>query len=149
MKLLPALLIAVGITGFLSCKKTDTEALSNTQLLTKKSWKMVALTQTLPGGEMQDMFAPVSPCYQDDEFVYQANLVFEANAGAAKCNDTDPQVFSSGTWKFINNETAVERIVTSGLGIGTTTYSVTTLTETTLKLKATDSGIEYNLSFSH
>jgi len=149
MKPIHTLLIAVCISSFFSCKKSDTAKLSNTQLITQRSWKLVAFTQTLPGGEVQDMYAPMSACYRDDEFVYRANLTYEANAGAVKCNDTDPQVFSSGTWKFINNETAVERIVTSGLGIGTTTYSVTTLTETTLQLKATDSAIEYNLRFSH
>ncbi len=149
MKLLPAQIIALCISSVCSCKKNDTVILSNTQLISQQTWKLVAFTQTLPGGVVQDMFAPMYACYLDDEFVYRSNMTFESNAGSAKCNDTDPQVFSSGTWKFINNETTLERIVTSGLGIGSTSYSVTILTAATLKLKATGGGNEYNLSFSN
>jgi hypothetical protein len=142
------ILLALSVC-FVSCKKEEAAKTSNTELISKKSWKLIALTQTLSTGEVQDMYAPMSTCYRDDEFIYRSNLSFEANAGVIKCVGTDPQIFASGTWKFINSETAVERTTTSGLGIGTTVYSVITLTETTMKLRATDGGIAYNLSFSH
>jgi len=132
-----------------SCKKEKPAPISNTELISGKAWKLVAFTQTLSTGQVQDIFAPMSACYRDDEFLYRANLSFEANAGVVRCNDSDPQIVSSGTWKFIHNETAVERTVTSGSGIGTTTFTVTALTTTTLELRATDGGIQYDLGFSH
>lgn len=142
-------ILVIAAICFISCKKEEAAKASNTELISKKSWKLVALTQTLSTGEVQDMYAPMSTCYRDDEYIYRSNLTFEGNAGVSKCTASDPQVFASGTWKFINNETAVERTTTSGIGIGTSIFSVVTLTETTMKLRATDSGTEYNLTFSH
>jgi len=135
---------------FTSCKKDEAAKRSSTELISKQSWKLTAGTQQqLPAGSVQDIFAPMSACYRDDQFVYNANLTYEGNAGVTKCNPADPQVFASGTWKFINSETQVERITTSGIGVGTIVFSVMTLTESQLKLKATDSGFEYILTFSH
>ena len=135
---------------FTSCKKDEAAERSSTELISKQSWKLTAGTQQqLPAGSVQDIFAPMSACYRDDQFVYNANLTYEGNAGVTKCSPADPQVFASGTWKFINSETQVERITTSGIGVGTIVFSVMILTESQLKLKATDSGFEYILTFSH
>lgn len=132
-----------------SCKKHTPESRSNTQLITSQSWKLTALTQTLSTGDVQDMFAPMSACYRDDEYVFKANQAYESNAGAAKCSSTDSQVFASGTWKFINNETEVERVTTAGLGIGVVVFKLLVLTETQLKLTSQEGGIQYTLTFSH
>jgi len=148
MKLFSPFILVVIV--FASCKKDEAAKLSNTQLISKQWWKLTAGTQQqLPAGTVQDIFAPLSACYRDDEFVYNANLAYEGNAGAVNCSPADPQVFATGSWKFINNETQVERITASGIGIGTIVFSVIVLSETQLKLKATDGGFEYVLTFSH
>ena len=148
MKLFSSFIFALII--FTSCKKDEAAKRSSKELISKQSWKLTAGTQQqLPAGSVQDIFAPMSACYRDDQFVYNANLTYEGNAGVTKCSPADPQVFASGTWKFINSETQVERITTSGIGVGTIVFSVMTLTESQLKLKATDSGFKYILTFSH
>lgn len=145
----PFMLLLIAAACFTSCKKDNAAKLSGTQLISKQSWKLTALTQTLSTGEVQDMFAPMSACYRDDEYVYRADLTCESNAGATKCLSTDPQVFSSGTWKFINSEKGLERTITYGLGMGVVVFKVVVLTETQLKLASEDSGITYTLTFSH
>ena len=148
MKALMLLLLSAAC--LVCCKKEEAAKSSNTELISKLPWKLIAGTQQqLPAGSVQDIFAPMSACYRDDQFVYNANLTYEGNAGVTKCSPADPQVFASGTWKFINSETQVERITTSGIGVGTIVFSVLTLTESQLKLKATDGGFEYILTFSH
>lgn len=132
-----------------ACKKDSAATLSNTQLITKQLWKLTALTQTLSTGVVQDMFAPMSACYKDDQYVYKANLGYESNAGTTKCDPSDPQVFASGTWKFINSETELERTTTAGLGVGVVIFKILVLTETQLKLTSEDGGIQYTLTFSH
>jgi len=146
----PYMMLLIAAACFFSCKKDEAAKRSSTELISKQSWKLIAGTQQqLPAGSVQDIFAPMSACYRDDQFVYNANLTYEGNAGITKCSPADPQVFASGTWKFINNETQLERTTTSGIGVGTIVFSVMTLTESQLKLKATDSGFEYILTFSH
>lgn len=146
----PLILLLITAACFSSCKKTDPATLTKLQLISQQSWKLIAGTQQqLPAGTVQDLFAPMSACYRDDEYVYSANLNYEGNAGAAKCAAADPQVFATGTWRFINNETQVERTTTAGIGIGTVIFQVVQLTESRLQLKSTDANFEYLLTFSH
>ncbi len=132
-----------------SCKKE--EAPSQTELLTKQPWKLTSFIQKkLSTGAEQDNFAPMSDCYKDDNFVYKPDMSFEGNAGAIKCNNTDPQVFQSGSWSFKNNETIIETVISSGLSAGSIfEYTVTSITPTTLKMHTVQGGNDYLFTFSH
>jgi len=146
----PFIFLLLAAACIISCKKEEAAKCSNTQLISQQTWKLIAGTQQqLPAGTLQDVYAPMAACYRDDEFVYKSDLTYEGKAGAVKCNAADPQIFATGTWKFINNETQVERITDTGIGMGTVVFSVMALSETQLILKATEGGFEYILTFSH
>jgi hypothetical protein len=148
--------IATSILSFLiitlslsSCKK-DNE-LSKSELLTKQPWKMtVFIEKNLSTGTEQDKFGPMSACYKDDDFVYKPDMSFEANAGTTKCDPADPEVFQTGSWRFKDNETILETVITSGLSTGSTfEYDVISITATELRLHTVQSGSDYQFTFSH
>lgn len=148
--------ITKSIIGFLtavvmlsSCKKD--KDLSKTTLLTNKPWTLTAFIQkSLTTGAEQDNYAPMSACYKDDNFVYKPDMNFEANAGATKCSNSDPQVFQSGSWRFTNNETILETNIATGLSAGSVfEYAVTSITATELKMHTVQGGSDYIFTFSH
>jgi hypothetical protein len=67
-------------------------------------------------------------CQKDDITVFKANMTYEENEGATKCDNDDPQVFDEGTWSFKDNET---KIVKDGIEI-----TITQLDNTTLQVVA-------------
>ena len=135
-------------TGLLACKKE--ENLTKTELLSKQSWILRAYTSTrLSDGVVVDAYAPMSDCYKDDQYVYNANMTYEGNAGATKCSAADPQVFSTGSWQFKNNETVLERTIVSGIGIGTTEFEIVSLSTHELSLRLEDGSNRHELRFSH
>ena len=139
------LMVAAVLT---SCKK-DT-ALSKTELLTKQPWKLTAYIQKdISTGVEQDNFAPMTACYKDDNYVYKPDMSYEGNAGVTKCSNTDPQVFQTGTWSFKNNETILERIITSGVGTGTIEFTVTSITATELKVHTIQGSNDHIFTYSH
>lgn len=94
-----------------SCKKDDdpTPAKTKTQLLTQANWKLVkAEIRSSPTAAWSDYTAFLSACEKDNLTVFRANLTYENNEGATKCNPTDPQIVDSGTWAFLNNETQIQ-----------------------------------------
>ena len=83
MKALMLLLLSAAC--LVCCKKEEAAKSSNTELISKLPWKLIAGTrQQLPAGTIQDLYAPMSACYRDDQYVYKASLVYEGNAGTVK-----------------------------------------------------------------
>lgn len=131
-----------------SCKKDEQH--NKTELLTRGSWKLKAYTVTrLSDGLVTDAYAPISACYRDDQYIYKPDMSYEGNAGATKCAASDPQIFSMGTWHFKNNETTLERTITSGTGIGTIEFTVASVTVNELRLSVEDGGNRHDLRFEH
>lgn len=129
-----------------SCKK-DKET-SKKELLTNQPWKLTSFIQkNLSTGAEQDNYAPMSACYKDDLYVYKADYSFEANAGATKCNSTDPQVFQTGSWSFKNNETVLETAI-AGSG-NVFEYTIISISGSELKMHTIEAGNDYIFTFSH
>ncbi len=145
---LPALAIVLLCTG---CSKDKGQpAESKTTLISKQSWTLRAYSVIrISDGFTQDGFAPMSACYKDDQYVFMANNTYEGNAGATKCDPADPQVFQTGTWRFTNSETRLERTITTGSGIGTFEFTVSALSATELTIQTEDAVYRHILSFSH
>lgn len=96
--------LAIAAITFVGCSKDDnnsstTPTLSKTQLLTGHSWKETA---TYFDGTP----FPVDSCDMDNIINFYTNGIQTEDAGAIKCNVTDPQVDST-TWSFTDNETKV------------------------------------------
>ena len=76
--------------------------------------------------------------YKDDQYVYRAKRSYEGNTGVSKCAASDLQIFSTDTWRFKTNETIVERIITSGVCLGTADFNVPALSDSELKISLED-----------
>ena len=105
------LLLTIGTTILFSssCKPVEEEntpsnptPASKTELLTSKVWKVTAFT--LDG---QNFFSQLDDCEKDDLTTFKTNGSFIEDEGATKCNVSDPQIITSSTWKFIDNETKI------------------------------------------
>ena len=99
-----------------SCKKdADSPApvvtkKTKTELLTAGSWVMTGMKTN-----SVDLFPFLPNCQKDNFFTFKANGTYIDDEGKTKCDLGDPQT-STGSWKFIANET---KIVLDGLDTST------------------------------
>lgn len=137
----------------ISCKE-DAPVPSKTELLTSKSWKWIAGTISpaydifgigVPLGE--DYFSRAPTCWQDDLWIFTTANKFIHDEGTSKCNISDPQIYTQGTWKF---ETGDSIIKISENGSSEFSWKVTELTSTSLKIVETikDNGQTYTFQYS-
>jgi hypothetical protein len=141
------LLMIIGITNTLSCKKDKDEAAAKTktELLTTGSWKLNSYTSTPAydwygnGVYATDILAALNPCEADGFDTYKINGIVEINEGALKCGPTDPQTFTA-TWGFTDNE---NKIIYDGFD----EYELVELTATTMRLQQTF--VENGVSYTH
>jgi hypothetical protein len=82
---------------FSSCDKNDNPPPSNTDHITKSSWKF---DKAMSGST--DVSAFINACYKDNVMTFQANGNGTLDEGATKCNAADPQSVNF-TWNFTNN----------------------------------------------
>ena len=144
MKKLLLSLTVLSVIGFSSCsdKKTDDpqpKAKSRTELLTSAHWQMIAGTivppitidifgQTVTISDIFD-FTGAEPCSKDDLQIFNTDGTITNDEGPTKCDPSDPQTSSGGTWAFFENDTKL-RMIDDG---DTTIINVTELSTTTLK----------------
>lgn len=105
---------------------------SKTTLLTQSDWVRTSLMITINTNPPYDDHQTSAPCIRDNRWVFRTNGSYELNQGPTKCNVGDPQIIETGSWSFANNETK--------LTIGTSTFTIDQLTETTMVLTYTYSG---------
>lgn len=116
-----------------SCSKENASNASKTQLLTQKSWRLTGARSQINGGLWNDDFAIGLPCVKDNIWTFTTAGTYIVEEGATKCNGTDPQVISSGTWVFTNNETNLVADILGTAGSGDL-LNILTLDQNTLKL---------------
>ncbi|TVT41295.1 hypothetical protein FNT36_07515 [Hymenobacter setariae] len=129
-----ACLLFLGIAALGACKKDgeSTPAPSRTDLLTAKSWRLTTINATLNGSPLPSSLIPA--CYNDDLFKFNADKTVVQDAGANKCNSTDPQT-QSGTWSFNTDQSKLTISVQGSLLNGEA--DVKELTSSTLRISAT------------
>ena len=99
---------------FNSCDKTDEAPPTNTDYITKSSWKF---SSAKAGGI--DVTAQVPACFKDNTMTFAINGTGTISEGASVCTPPSP---SSFTWAFQNNGTQINLstpIVTGGSGLFT------------------------------
>ena len=141
------LLMIIGITTTLSCKKDKDEAAvkTKTELLATGSWKLTSYTSTPAydwygtGDYATDILAALNPCEADGFDTYKTNGLVEINEGAIKCDPADPQTFTA-RWQFTNNESKI-------MYDGFDEYELVELTATTMRLQSTF--VENGVSYTH
>ena len=118
-----------------SCKKDETViALTKTQILCGKNWKVTTLTvdparpYVLFGPNVTDWYAQRDACVNDNLYYYNSDGTMKLDEGATKCNTSDAQTMS-GTWTFNTDQT----VITQTIGSNTTSYKIVELSVTTMK----------------
>ena len=120
----------IAILSFTSCNKNDNPPPSNSDYITKSSWKF---DKAMSGGA--DVSSFVNACYKDNTMTFQANGNGSLDEGATKCNAGDPQI-TNFTWNFTNNGTTLN--VTGNIFAGQSgAFTVLTLNDTQLVLQGT------------
>ena len=99
---------------FSSCDKTDNLPPSNTDHITKSSWKF---SSAKAGG--MDVTAQVPACFKDNTILFVANGSGTINENTTVCSPPSPSTF---TWVFQNNGTEINMstpLVSGGSGVFT------------------------------
>ncbi len=128
---------------------------TRTVLLTQASWKVTKLeartyTGTEPGSTAySDVTSQLKACQIDNVSIFNSNTTYEVNEGASKCNTTDPQVVSSGTWSFQSSQTQLQVITSTTNQV----FDIVTISDTQLVVTTIIPGTTYNTqtrtTFSH
>ena len=98
--------LSLGVIAALSgCKKSDESpaTTSRTDLLTAKSWRLTTATVTVGGAPVASSTL-IQDCNKDDTFKFNADKTLVQDAGAIKCNTSDPQT-QTGTWSLNSDQT--------------------------------------------
>ncbi len=80
-------------------------AISKTQLLTLKPWKLTGARSKISAGPWEDVYAFIEGCRVDNIISFSTTSIYTVDEGATKCFGVDPQTFLTTTWTFQNNET--------------------------------------------
>ncbi|MBA3648064.1 MAG: DUF5004 domain-containing protein [Chitinophagales bacterium] len=125
------------------CKK---DKVSNTERLTNKSWKVVALTVSpgidVNGTVITDFYSQLADCNKDDIYTFSTNKTYTIDEDGLKCNQIDPQT-TTGVWSFNSDETVLTLD-------NTTSYSIIQLDDNTLKASYSEvtNGINYTYTIT-
>jgi len=124
------LFVALCFTTFLfsSCDKNDEVPPTNTDRLTKSSWKF---SSAKAGGF--DVTAQVPACFKDNVMVFAINGTGTINEGANVCASPAPSTF---TWTFQNNGTEIN-LNTPIVSGGSTVFTIVLLNDATLTVSQT------------
>ncbi|HET6769332.1 MAG TPA: lipocalin family protein [Chitinophagaceae bacterium] len=116
------------ILPFSSCDKNDTPPASDTDYITKSSWKF---SSAKAGGI--DVTAQVPACFKDNTITFAINGTGTISEGANVCASPAP---SSFTWTFQNNgnELNLSTPIISG---GSGTFAIVKLDDVTLVVSQT------------
>lgn len=114
------------LLGLQACKKET--AKSKTELLTQKTWLIQKFEEKAGSANWTDDFPSWDACSKDDQYIFRANNTYEFNEGATKCDPNDPQIFATGAWTFLENETKIR--------IGTDDFRIEQLDNSSLILSA-------------
>ena len=113
-KLILVAAVCFSIFSFSSCDKTDEAPPTNTDYITKASWKF---SSAKAGGI--DVTAQVPACFKDNTITFAINGTGTISEGANVCASPSPASF---TWTFQNNGSEINLstpLVTGGSGVFT------------------------------
>ena len=113
-KLILATVLCFTTLFFTNCNKNDNPPPSNTDYITKSSWKF---SSAKAGGV--DVTAQVPACFKDNTILFVANGSGTITEGANVCSPASPANF---TWVFQNNGTEINMntpLVSGGSGVFT------------------------------
>ena len=124
-KLILATVLCFTTLFFTNCNKNDNPPPSNTDYITKSSWKF---SSAKAGGT--DVTAQVPACFKDNTILFVANGTGTISEGTNICSPASPASF---TWVFQNNGTEINLstpLVSGGSGV----FTIGLLNDVSLKV---------------
>lgn len=155
----PGLILAMVLLAVAACQKSGENSgntsKSKTQLLTQKTWKIVAHTVNPAvdlngdGTADSDVFATVyEACNKDDIYSFKSDGTGLVDEGPTKCTDSDPQS-TALEWLFKSSETVIQ----IKQGLVSLDFNVVELSESTLKVSYTQSNgtitVTQTITYAH
>jgi hypothetical protein len=113
---------------FTNCDKNDNPPPSNTDYITKSSWKF---SSAKAGGI--DVSAQVPACFKDNTILFVANGTGTINESTNVCTPASP---SSFTWVFQNNGTEINLSTPLVTG-GSTVFTIVLLNDVSMVVSQT------------
>jgi len=131
---------------FTNCDKNDNPPPSNTDYITKSSWKFSSAKAS-----GIDVTAQVPACFKDNTMLFVANGTGTINEGTNVCTPASP---SSFTWVFQNNGTQISLntpLVSGGSGVFTIVLlnDVSLVVSQNMTIPPSPTPVNVELTFTH
>jgi hypothetical protein len=135
------LMVVLFVLSLFSCKKDEKTAKEN--LIGK--WMMTAMTISPAQNGVTDMFSTSSACGKDDLTIFNTDGTVTNDEGAVKCNASDPQTSSGGTWALSADG---KTLTMTSPGQTPQVITIVTLSSTSFvgKMTMVDSGVTYTIT---
>ena len=140
---------------FTACKKDDeTPVNPKKTVVTSGKWHITSSSSVVAypapiGTQTFDLFAMIPACQRDNRYTFNSDNTVTTDEGATKCNASDPQQKTGGTWAFLNNDTQFQVVD----GSNSVSGDILVLDNSTLTLRytTTANGIQSTTttSYSH
>ena len=127
-KLILATVLCFTALFFTNCDKSDNPPPSNTDYITKSSWKF---SSAKAGGT--DVTGQVPACFKDNTMLFVANGTGTINESTNVCTPATP---SSFTWVFQNNGTEINMSIPIVSG-GSTVFTIVSLNDVSMVVSQT------------
>jgi hypothetical protein len=124
--------------AFAACKKKDnstntTPTKTPRENLTEGKWQLTSMPMEYTisgfGGQSWNQYDSMEACEKDNFSLFMTSGKVWADEGATKCNTSDPQIDSTGTWTLNTDNTKM-----TFSDMGSNAFEVQELTSTSLKL---------------
>ena len=142
MKKLNLYLMVVWFGLFIfSCKKDEKTAKEN--LIGK--WMVTAMTVSPAQNGVTNMFGSMDACGKDDLTIFNADGTITNDEGLVKCNASDPQTSSGGTWALSADG---KTLTITSPGQTPQAITIVTLSSTSFvgKMTMVESGVTYTMT---
>lgn len=143
------MLAAAASFTFVSCSDDDdttttptpTPQPTKTELITAKNWKLTKQMVSINGSPESDFTQFYDACELDNLHKFATTGAFTIDEGATKCNASDPQINSTGTWMFTNNEAKLK--ITEGADVTEVEIMELSASKLVVKESVTDQGMTF------
>jgi hypothetical protein len=132
----------------LGCKKKE-ENLSKTEILTRSSWKLTALTVEPPANGITNLFDQNPKCVTDNITFFTNDKKYTIEEGVTKCADNNPTINDQGSWAFSSDEKNLS-FTSSNPAFGKTEYELVSLDKSKFvgKTRQTTNGTNFVLTWT-
>jgi hypothetical protein len=120
----------------MSCSKDEQTVplpVTRAQLLAR-SWIQTDLLATVGGTQTSVFNTVLTACQRDNIWNFKSDGTYTVTEGATKCNTTDPDTVTSGTWQLTDSDT---KIIIDDISDVPQTFTITELTSSSLKISGT------------